>query len=78
MHVTANCAILQRDEGWANEHAPQADAEEQTILVDALRPECGHMKRIGDERIGEDRYASFQMISRIFFDDNRHEYLCGS
>ena len=73
MHVAAHCTVFQRDEGGAHEHVPQADAEEQSILIHAVRAERGHVKWVGDERIGESRQHGFQSFRRILFDDDRHD-----
>ena len=45
----------------------EADAKEQTILIDATVAERGKMKWIGNKRIGENRHALVQSIGGIFF-----------
>jgi len=35
----------------------EADAKEQTILIDATGAERGKMKRIGNESVGENRHT---------------------
>ncbi len=57
VHVAADRAVDQGDEGLADEHVAQADAKEKTILVGAAGAEGGEMKRVGDERVGEHFHA---------------------
>src|SRR4029077_15929654 len=59
------------------EHLPQADAEEQPILIHALRPESGDMEGIGYKRLGKDRNRRIDSCRRIFLNEYRHFYFLG-
>jgi hypothetical protein len=67
MHISADCAIYQRDKGVTCEHVLHADAEEQPVLIDLLGSEGGYMEGIGHERIGKHRYRSFEPTRIILF-----------
>ena len=53
----------------------EADAKEQTILIDATVAEGGKMKRIGNECVGEYGHTLVQSIGGIFF---YFDHLCCS
>ena len=55
------------DERGTDKHMSEADAKEQTILIDAIVAERGTMKRIGNECVGEHGHALVQSIGGIFF-----------
>ncbi len=62
MHIAAHFAIGERNEGWADEHVAQADAKKSSILIEALRPERGDVKRVCHKRIREHCYGRVDLI----------------
>ena len=74
MYVAANLIVLQGDKGLPHEHVSQADPEKQSILVDAIRPEGGDVKGIGNKCLCQDRYHGLKSVCGVFFDGNGQDY----
>ena len=72
MHIAAHFAIRERDEGLANEHVAQADAKKKSILIEAVRTQCGDVKRIGHKGVCEHCYRRVDLVRRISLNVDPH------